>query len=128
VTAYDLENTYLFLDGVGGVKSAPGGEAFWRSVGDNPDAGGTLVIVSQGEGDWDSWEMHPAGDEVLVLLEGSLSIMLELRDGQTREHSLTAGGTLVVPAGAWHRFVGQRGVRMLFITYGAGTQHRPVAA
>jgi hypothetical protein len=33
----------------------------------------------------------------------------------------------VVPRGVWHRAERQRGVRMLFITYGAGTTHRPVA-
>jgi mannose-6-phosphate isomerase-like protein (cupin superfamily) len=126
MTAYDLENTYLMLDGAGGVKSAPGGEAFWRGVADNADAGGTLVIVSGGEGDWTSWEMHPAGDEVLVLLEGALAMVFEHPDGRITRHHMAPGGTLIVPAGVWHRAVGQRGVRMLFITYGAGTQHKPL--
>ena len=127
MTAYDLEKTYLFLDGAGGVKATPGGEAFWRNVGQNPDAGGTLVIVSDGEGDWSSWEVHPEGDEVLVLLEGELTMVFEHPDGRITRHPMAAGGMLIVPKGTWHRAVGQKGVRMLFITYGAGTDHKAVA-
>jgi mannose-6-phosphate isomerase-like protein (cupin superfamily) len=127
MTAYDLEKTYLLLDGAGGVKATPGGEAFWRGVADNPDAGGTLVIVSGGDGDWNFWEMHPAGDEALVLLEGALTMLFEHPDGRATRHPMAPGGTLVVPAGVWHRAVEQRSVRMLFITFGAGTQHKPVA-
>jgi mannose-6-phosphate isomerase-like protein (cupin superfamily) len=126
MTVYDLENTYLLLDGSGGVKATPGGEAFWRGVADNPDAGGTLVVVSAGDGDWTTWEMHPAGDEVLVLLNGSLAMIFEHPDGRTTRHGVAPGGTLIVPAGVWHRAVDQKAVRMLFITFGAGTRHRPV--
>ena len=126
MTVYDLENTYVLLDGAGGVKTTRGGEAFWRGVADNPDARGALVIVSGGDGDWTTWEMHPAGDEVLVLLEGALAMIFEHPDGRTTRHPLAPGATLIVPAGVWHRAVDQRGVRMLCITHGAGTEHRPV--
>jgi mannose-6-phosphate isomerase-like protein (cupin superfamily) len=127
MTVFDLENSYLFLDGVGGVKATPGGAAFWRTVGENPDAGGTLVTVGTGEGDWPHWEMHPQGEEVLVLLEGSLRLTFEHPDGRIEILDPEPGATIVVPRGVWHRAERQRGVRMLFITFGAGTTHRPVA-
>jgi mannose-6-phosphate isomerase-like protein (cupin superfamily) len=128
MTTYDLEKTYLFVDGAGGVTATPGGPEFWRTIGQNPAAGGTLVTVGTGEGDWPHWEIHPVGDEVLVLLEGSLRMLFEHPDGRTSEHPLAPGGTLIVPTGVWHRAIQQNGVRMLFITYGEGTQHKPVRA
>jgi mannose-6-phosphate isomerase-like protein (cupin superfamily) len=127
MTAFDLENTYLFIDGVGGVKATPGGAAFWRTVGENPDAGAILVTVGTGEGDWPHWEMHPQGEEILVLLEGSLHLTFEHPDGRRESFDPEPGATIVVPRGVWHRAERQQGVRMLFITYGAGTTHRPVA-
>ena len=68
--------------------------------------------------------MHPRGDEVLVLLEGAARMVFE-RAGGDEVFDMAPGATLVVPQGTWHRAVGQRGLRMLFLTYGAGTQHRP---
>jgi mannose-6-phosphate isomerase-like protein (cupin superfamily) len=123
---FDLETTYLGLDGAGGVTELPVGPDFWTKVDDNPAAGGTLVTVGTGEGDWPHWEIHPRGAEVLVLLVGTLRMTFEHPDGRTEVHDLAPGATLVVPAGVWHRAVDQRSVRMLFITYGAGTAHRPV--
>ena len=124
MTSYALETTYLSLDGKGGVAQHEGGEAFWRNIGHDPDIKGTLVTVGTGTGDWPRWEMHPQGDEILVLLEGRLTVVLD-QDGSQRQVEMSAGATLLVPMGAWHRFVTQEDVRMLFVTYGAGTTHRP---
>jgi mannose-6-phosphate isomerase-like protein (cupin superfamily) len=124
MTSYALETTYLSLDGKGVVAQHEGGEAFWRRIGQNPDVKGTLVTVGTGAGDWPQWEMHPQGDEILVLLEGRLKMILD-QDGIQRQVEMTPGSTLVVPKGAWHRAVDQEEVRMLFVTYGPGTMHRP---
>jgi mannose-6-phosphate isomerase-like protein (cupin superfamily) len=125
--AFDLETTYLGLDGAGGVTALPVGPDFWQTIAANPAAAGTLVTVNTGQGDWGHWEMHPAGDEVLVLLEGRLSLVFEGPDGDL-VNEMRRGSTLVIPRGVWHRAIDQSGVRMLFITYGAGTQHKPVEA
>ena len=127
MTRYDLESTYLSLDGAGGAASHVGGEAFWRGIGADTTVGGTLITVSGGEGDWPHWEVHPEGDEVLIGLAGEASLEFEHPDGRVETHPMTPGATLVVPRGVWHRAVGQRGLKLLFITYGAGTTHRPVA-
>jgi mannose-6-phosphate isomerase-like protein (cupin superfamily) len=125
VTTWDLETTYLGLDGRGKVTAMPGGATFWQTIDQNPAAGGTLVSLMGGEGDWASWEMHPEGDEVLVLLEGAATVVFE-RPDRDELHPMRPGSTLVIPAGAWHRAVRQSGAKMLFITYGPGTTHRPV--
>ncbi len=125
MTTFDLETTYLGLDGAGRVTPMPGGPAFWQNIDKNPDAGGTLVTVGTGEGDWTHWEMHPSGDEVLIVLEGQVRMIFEKPDGE--EHfDLLPGATLVVPSGTWHRAVGQKQLRMLFMTYGEGTRHKPL--
>jgi len=125
MTTFDLETTYLGLDGLGGVTPLPAGPEFWQTIGENPAASGTLVTVSAGEGDWKHWEMHPNGDEVLVLLQGRLTMVFEMSDGD-QAFDLSPGATLIVPAGTWHRAQSQKNVRMLFITYGKGTSHKPI--
>jgi mannose-6-phosphate isomerase-like protein (cupin superfamily) len=126
MTAYELERTYLFLDGSGAVERAPGGPRFWANIHNLAVAGDTMVIVSEGAGDWPRWEMHPKGDEILVILEGSPRFFLEHADGALESIATGPGSTLVIPKGAWHRAEGPPGDKILFITYGPGTTHREV--
>lgn len=58
---FDLESTYLALDGTGGVAQLPVGPDFWEKIDDSPAARGTLVGVYPMTEDWPHWEMHPAG-------------------------------------------------------------------
>ena len=48
------------------------------------------------------WERHPAGDELLHVIEGAVEVTVLTDDGPVRR-SVTAGSVLVVPCGAWHR-------------------------
>ena len=50
-----------------------------RFAGDGDE--GRLVCVIPQEATWDSWERHPAGEEVVVLLSGRVDLVQEL-DGQ----------------------------------------------
>lgn len=127
MTRFDLETTYLGLSGDGEVTSMPVGPDFWATMDANLSMRATMVSIGSGEGDWPHWEMHPQGDEVLVLLAGSLTLILD-QSGTESRHDLVPGATFVVPTGAWHRAIDQCGVKLLFITYGAGTRHRPLAA
>jgi mannose-6-phosphate isomerase-like protein (cupin superfamily) len=124
MATFDLETTYLGLDGVGEVKQLPVGPDFWAAIDSNPDIRGSLVAVFGGEGDWPHWEMHPKGDEVLVLLEGSMRMVFDRPEG-LEVLFMAPGTTVVVPAGVWHRGLDQRAVKLLAITYGEGTEHRP---
>ena len=82
--------------------------------------------VSLQSADWDHWERDPAGEENLTLLSGELEIVLETEAGEERL-VLKARQSLVVPAGLWHRGIVRQSGELLFITAGAGTEHRPVA-
>jgi mannose-6-phosphate isomerase-like protein (cupin superfamily) len=125
MTAFDLETTYLSLDGRGGVAVHAVDADFWRTIDANPSLKENLVGVYAGDADWPQWEMHPAGDEVLVLLEGRLTMLFEGPEGRESRHEMGPGATLVVPAGVWHRALIPGPTRLLAITYGAGTRHRP---
>jgi mannose-6-phosphate isomerase-like protein (cupin superfamily) len=122
---FDLETTYLALDGKGGVRQLPVGSDFWETIDRNEAVrDGTLVGVYPMKRDWDHWEMHPAGDEVLVLLEGVMTMILDGGGGE-RKIPMSAGTTLVVPAGTWHRALVAEPGHLLALTFGKGTQHRP---
>jgi quercetin dioxygenase-like cupin family protein len=128
MTDFDLETTYLFLDGTGGLVAQHAGPDFWADIAGNPNARNTLVSTFGGDGDWDSWEMHPAGAEVLVVLDGAPVVWLEHPDGALQRIAARPGATVIAPKGAWHRCECDHAYKMLFITYGAGTRHRPVTA
>jgi mannose-6-phosphate isomerase-like protein (cupin superfamily) len=121
---FDLEDTYLSLDGRGGLAPHPV-EGFWETIDANPDLLGTLVSAYVSAEDWSQWEMHPEGEEVLVLLDGRMTMILD-EPGRERRVEMAPGATCIVPRGVWHRALVPEPSRFLAITYGAGTRHRPL--
>ena len=59
------------------------------------------------------------------MLSGEMDIVLETKPGKRRTR-LKAGQTFVVPRGGWHRGLARKPGRLMFITPGVGTAHRPV--
>lgn len=85
--------------------------------------GHALIACHSFTESWGNWEMHPAGDEVVVLLSGAATMVL-LKDGAEEAVELNAPGSyVVVPAGIWHTARVAEPVTMLFVTPGEGTQH-----
>jgi len=62
-------------------------------------AEGRLVTLYRFDQSWDSWEMHPAGDEVVICTGGSITLHQELPDGSTRTITLNAGDYAINPPG-----------------------------
>jgi mannose-6-phosphate isomerase-like protein (cupin superfamily) len=124
----DLSSTFLRLRADASAELLTVDETFWQRVmsGQLGDFHNEFLVVSgKFEADWPMWEMHPNGDEVVCLLSGSATFLLEETAG-TREIELSKSGTYVlVPKGTWHTARAQGPCRMLFITAGEGTQHRP---
>ncbi|MBX3502130.1 MAG: cupin domain-containing protein [Alphaproteobacteria bacterium] len=85
---------------------------------------GRLVSQYSFSESWTSWERHPAGDEAVICLEGEITLIQELPDGP-RTVALRAGDYAVNPRGVWHTADVARHAKALFITAGAGTEHRP---
>ena len=87
---------------------------------------GRLVSEYSFATSWDSWEMHPAGDEVVICTNGAMVLVQEYPDGRIEQHRIEAGEYAVNPAGVWHTAdVADGGATAIFITAGEGTQHRP---
>ncbi|MDE2434819.1 MAG: cupin domain-containing protein [Sphingomonadales bacterium] len=86
---------------------------------------GRLVTVHSFSESWDSWEVHPEGDEVVLCLSGTITLHQELADGENRTVVLESGDYAINPPGAWHTADVTDKVEVLFITAGWGTQHRP---
>ena len=125
MNALDLASTYLSLNGAGVATKLPGGD-FMERLGHCPDDMAYLVGVYAQTQDWPHWEMHPKGHELLVMLDGRMEVTLDQDGVLTRAILEPGGGALLIPPGAWHiaRVLGPG--RMLGVTYGEGTQHRPL--
>ena len=74
--------------------------------------------------DWPTWERHPAGDELVVLLAGRVEMVLRTADGDEIICLDQPGKYVVVPAGTWHTARTSVPTRMLFVTPGEGTENR----
>jgi len=127
-TAFDLERRYVQLQPDGQSRAWEPAE-LWAAVAAGtlpamPGGFGALVGVFAYTADWDVWEMHPAGDEIVHLLEGEATLLLELPDGM-REVPLRPGETVIVPRGVWHSARIHQPGRALHVTPGEGTEHRP---
>jgi mannose-6-phosphate isomerase-like protein (cupin superfamily) len=131
----DLSTTYVFLEDGGSAPSFDGGEPFWRDLMSGAPASSGAALVANGAG-WltavyavgrstSHWERHPLGDELLLLLSGAIDVVLETREGE-RIMELKEGAACVVPRGTWHKQIVRVPGRELAITYGRGTQHRPL--
>ncbi len=121
--AFDLEQTYLSLASDGRADSLAGAH-FGERMSKAPSDMAYLVGVYPFSADWPHWEMHPRGHEVLVILDGRLEMTFE-EEGARRTVEAGPGSTLMVPPGAWHIARILEPGRMLGITYGEGTEHRP---
>ncbi|MFE6710619.1 cupin domain-containing protein [Streptomyces sp. NPDC057695] len=87
-------------------------------------AEGRMVMIFDGDGPGDHWERHPAGDELVVCLSGSVTVSRDL-DGVLDRVLLGPGEATVNPAGVWHAVDMTGPTSLLSITAGLGTDHRP---
>jgi mannose-6-phosphate isomerase-like protein (cupin superfamily) len=86
--------------------------------------GCALVARYDFTGDWPTWEMHPAGDEVVVLLSGAAEMVLDRGDGKETVSLRQPGSFVIVPKGTWHTARIAEPTSMLFVTPGEGTQNK----
>ena len=129
--AFDLSRTFVHL-GVGATATPLRDDFDWspacladyqqRFAADGDE--GRLVCILAQDTTWGTWERHPAGEEVVVLLSGRVDLVQEI-DGAERVIPLETGMAVVNPPGVWHRAVVHQPGRALFITPGRGTEMRP---
>ena len=125
LTSHDPASTYLHLATGPETTIVPVDETFWSTIDERTElhSGRLLTGLAMAE-DWSVWEMHPAGDELIAVTSGTVHFHLD--DGvTTSELTVTAPEYIVVPAGTWHTADGRGDARLLIVTWGAGTRHRP---
>jgi quercetin dioxygenase-like cupin family protein len=127
---FDLDRTYVHL-GLGATATplpdfewspeylAAYGERF-ASDGDE----GRLVLLDHQNASWTSWERHPAGEELVVLVSGRVDLIQEI-DGEHRVVELRPGQAAINPPGVWHTADVHEPSSALFVTPGRGTENRP---
>ena len=121
---FDLATSYLVLADGPEAKRIEVGPDFWETIDERTDLAGRLVAIFPYDADWTSWEVHPDGDEIVVLLSGAVDLVLDLPGGH-RIVELRDRGAAVVPRGVWHTANVLAPSEALHITRGEGTTHRP---
>ncbi len=86
---------------------------------------GRLVSQYTFTEDWDSWELHPVGDEVVICTAGRIVLTQEFPDGRQEQVTLEAGEYAINAPGVWHTADLEGSATAIFIAAGEGTQHRP---
>jgi mannose-6-phosphate isomerase-like protein (cupin superfamily) len=76
--------------------------------------------------DWPTWEIHPHGDEIVMLLSGAARMVLDEPGGHRVVELSTPGDYVIVPTATWHTAKISVPTALLFITPGEATQNRDI--
>ena len=130
MSASKLSDTFLHLGlGATAVPQPPfDGMEWYAGYGarhGNDGAEGRLVSQHTFTQGWDSWEMHPKGEEVVICTAGAMVLTQEFPDGTRKQTGLEAGEFAINPRGVWHIADVEESATAIFITAGEGTEHRP---
>lgn len=87
-------------------------------------AEGRLVSLHSFTTNWESWERHPAGEEVVLCTDGAITLHQEQADGAVSTVHLGPGEYAMNPPGVWHTADIAEQATCLFITPGWGTENR----
>lgn len=128
--AFDLAQTpvHLGLGATAEVLPPFDGSFGWFSryaeAHQSDGAEGRLVSLFTFSSDWQTWEMHPKGAELVVVLSGRMTLVQKV-NGQEQETLLEPGQAAINPPGVWHTARVREPTQALFITAGQGTENAP---
>lgn len=124
-------SSYLhFRDGAE-AEVVPVSASFWEELarGQRPELDeGRLMTAFTFSEPWTTWERHPAGDELVMLLSGAATLVLEVAGAEQAIELANPGAYVLVSRGTWHTARTSVETTLLFLTPGAGTEHKPVVA
>ena len=123
MTPFELSRTFVVLDrGLAATRMAVGPTLYQELDARFSGFRQCLLVAEYAfDHDWPTWEIHPAGDEILYLLEGTAELWLRV-DGETRAVPFDRpGASVIIPRGTWHTARITTRARMLFVTPGEGT-------
>lgn len=90
-------------------------------------AEGRVVMQFSFSESWGMWEVHPHGTEVVLCVDGRITLIQQGDDGGETRLTLGAGDYAINPPGVWHTADIEPGeaANCVFITPGEGTDHKP---
>ena len=88
--------------------------------------GHSLVAMYTFESDWPTWEIHPKGDEIVVLVEGRAEMIFAQSEERRAEtvRLEKPGDFVIVPRGTWHTAKIATRTVLMFVTPGEGTENK----
>lgn len=127
--AKNILHTYLHVQDGSRIASIEAPESFWPDL-----AAGAFPELDQGRlmsafsftGAWETWERHPSGEELVMLLAGGVTLTLEEPGGARSVQLTTPGSYVLIPRNTWHTATATVESTMVLLTPGAGTEYRPV--
>jgi hypothetical protein len=123
---FNITDTFLALDGPTHASPLPVTDDFWPALmSGRLGRFSRLVSSFSYTADWPSWERHPAGEEMVCLLEGEVELHLERDDWRDTLVLDKPGDYALVPPNTWHTAKVRKPSRLFFITPGEGTENRP---
>lgn len=125
--AFNPTTTFIHLEPDGRAEPIPVTQQFWDDlISGRRAADGWLVTRMRSLKDWTQWEMHPAGEEVVLLTDGIVDIVLEWQSSEEAVRLTPDQPMLIVPRGIWHTARVIEPATLSFITFGKDTQHRAI--
>ena len=126
----NLANAFVHLGpGAAAVTQPAFTDGEWyRGYGERHDtdgAEGRLVSQWTFTENWDSWEMHPFGEEVVLCTAGAITLHQQFADGSVATVTLGPGEYAINPRSCWHTADITSSATAVFITAGFGTVGRP---
>ena len=85
---------------------------------------GRIMMIEASPHNWDSWERHTQGEEIVIVLSGTGEFIQDI-DGVHHRLPVVAGSAVVNPAGVWHTADVETPINALYITPCPGTEHKP---
>ena len=127
--AKNLAENFIHLGLGATAESEPpfGGMEWYQGYGErhaSDGAEGRLVSWYTFTENWDVWEMHPKGAEVVLCVEGAMTLHQEHPGGSTDSVTIGKGEYAINPPGTWHTADVDGAATAVFITAGEGTEHR----
>ena len=128
--ALDLAGHCIYLAQDGALRPYARTAEFFRRSGESAELADGHVIAlfdvrTPRDVHYPVWEMHPKGDELLLLLSGCLTVEY-LDAAETPTAVLRPRSAIVVPAGIWHRLIVNEASALIAITPRHGTLHKEI--
>jgi quercetin dioxygenase-like cupin family protein len=123
IDSFSLSSTYVVIGDNGDAIPVAVSDRFFEQLeskfGDFKEE--RLISHFTFDKDWETWEMHPAGEEFVCLLSGRVDLLVEQDRVENAVQLSTLGSYVLVPRGMWHTARAQTPSSMLFITPSEGT-------